>query len=264
MFDEIYKGIKKFFKGPVISTSNTSIPHGLSRFISKCTGVEYSGKCYGVKIEDCYLITHDDKEKEDTDSVYMGSCFMYGEKIKYISIPLYSGVKDAKLNEALAYIAMVSIYTVSAVVEPIERECSIFKDTDINAYAQTDIDLAPAVIFCNVAKDLCRELCTPDLLMQAYKSAKFAEIDNSKLFGHRFINFFDPRIISFIETISESIDDYNEELNNTSNELNTFFMGSQTYQNVSFVFKYLDCSEIINMYYDYGIKLKEEAYASRK
>ncbi len=252
MFQEIYKAIKKLFIGPVISGGNTSIPYELSSYITDMNNgnIEYNHKCYGERVNNCYLITHDDEESENGDTIIMGACFIHGESIRYISIPLYSGIRNAKMDVALINMALVSVYMVAACNDSLfdkAKSCTVFKYNDLNEHAMTLLDISPAVIFVNVATDIFGDLCTVDDLKKAYKSSNFAEKKHEFLYGHYFDGFYDIMTINSFEFFKQCLDE------NFSDRKPNFAY--------YFIQDYLDNSKILPLYYKYRREEKIKAKA---
>lgn len=246
MFQEIYKAIKKLFVGPVISGGNTSIPYELSRYITDMNDIEYNHKCYGERVNNCYLITHDDEESENGDTILMGTCFIHGESIRYISIPLYSGIRNANMNVALINMALVSVYMVAACNDSLfDKASTVFKYNDLNEHVMTLLNIAPAIIFINVATDIFGDLCTVDDLKKAYKSSNFAEEKHERLYGHYFDGFYDSITINSFEFFIQCLDE-----NFSDRRPNVTYY---------FIQDYLDNSKILPLYYKYRLEEKRKA-----
>lgn len=244
MFDEIYNAVRKFFTGPVISGANTSIPYQLSEFISDMNygDIRFTQKCYGVKVSNCYLITYDDNESKIKDSTILGSCYIHGEEVRYIAMPLYNAIKEASNDTLLINIALVSLYTVVSCVNPINYDgvCSILSNSDFNAHLKQLINLAPFVIFVNVANRILQDdMYTEDQLVKSFKQSDFSEEQQGLLYGHKFKEFFDESIISFVGIIIDTMQE---------------FYQNQSNGNETFISKYLDNSAILPIYYNYITK----------
>lgn len=250
MFQEIYKAVKKLFVGPVISGGNTSIPYELSSFITEMNNgnIEYNHKCYGEKVNNCYLITHDDEESENGNTILMGTCFIHGESIRYLSIPLYSGIKNANMDVALINMALVSVYMVAACNDSLfdkSKFSTIFKYNDLSEHAMNLLDISPAVIFINVATDIFGDLCTVDDLRKAYKSSKFSEKTHELLYGHYFDSFYDSITIDSFEFFLQCL---NEEYPDRKPNVTYYFIQ-----------QYIDNSKILPPYYKYYSEVKRKA-----
>lgn len=244
MFNEIYDAVRRFFTGPVISGANTSIPYQLSEFVSdmNLNKIKFTQKCYGVKVNNCYLITYDDNESEVKDNTILGSCYIHGEEIRYIAMPLYNAIKKVSNDTLLMNIALVSIYTVVSCIDPISYNsiCSILPDNDCNNHLRQLINLAPFTIFVNVANRLLQnDMYTEDQLVETFKQTDFSEIKEGLLYGHKFKEFFSEDILSFVGKIIDTMQDFYQNYSN----------GNETY-----ISKYLDNSAILPVYYNYIYK----------
>jgi len=248
MFEEIYKAVRKIFVGPVISTANTSIPYDLSSYISDMNdgNIKYNGKCYGERVNNCYLITHDDKESKDGNGIIMGTCFLHGENIRYVSLPLYNGIRDAKMDVALINMALVSVYMVAACVDNFfDKRCDIFRYNDLNSHSINLLNISPALIFIKVATDIFKDLCTVDDLKKAYTESKFSDTSHGYLYGHYYDAFYEANIISSFEFFINTLIDY---AGNYTTTIDNHFIEA-----------YLDNSRILPPYANYCIEKKCKA-----
>lgn len=244
MFNEICNAVKKFFIGPVISGANISIPYQLAEFITDMNygDIKFTQKCYGEKVGNCYLITYDDKESEVKDNVILGSCYIHGEEIRYLAIPLYNAIKESQNNDTLlTNIALVSLYTVISCINPISNSvCSIFSTGDFSAHLKRLINLAPFVIYINVANRILQnDMFTENQLVKSFSQANFSEIELGLLYGHKFKDFFKEDIMSFVGEIIDAMQEYSQ---------------NQFSENETFISKYLDNSAILPLFYKHVLK----------
>ena len=246
MYDEVYKAVERFFRGPSISHHNRSIPSSLKEYLELYYEIQINSRCYSETLNDFTILTYD-------DSVYnigliFDQCFIDGKPTKILAFPLYQSIEEAAVEDVLTFIAIA----ITALVASLDIRKTVntfpYKENNFSDGMNTIYCYAPMVIYCAVTRDIFHRMFSIDVIFEQfeYVITKFFNTggENSILYGtdlECFMQSWENRKKNFAEIYNLMSTYYSEDQQEDGLRTRLGLVSEKP----SFIYKYLDCSMLL-------------------
>lgn len=237
MFIEIYKEIRKFFRGPVINHHNKPVPPLMKIFMEKASDVRIDSTCFFVQSDDSkrfYIQSINDESEKHF--CYTSTILFDGKVTNIVMIPKIVFETDWTVKDVMKTIT----WTLYQIIPSITLDWEFEKSYEVKK-------LYMPILYCVLVKNIIKDTVTLDDIYSAYNTFIYNHLQvtvrnddnrNNEDSYYRFISK------EFFKAILEELELFPE--------VNPVNIDESCEK---FIYKYLDCSfitidkDIMDKYY---------------